>query len=167
MQTSSSYIRVQATISALINMVVNPAITWLLNREMQPAALTSILIDMTVTCLVMSTAIALFVSPGARRVVTTGSLEIDHKALGSGLLTRLPVRSAMLGLTLGVGCATLLVSLTLAIFTLLGWSEIRFWELMLFKILYTGATAFVVTGWIIQRQLDAAQQRPAIPLERA
>ena len=83
MQTRDSYLRVQAIISALINMVVNPVITWLLNRGMQPVTLPSILIDMAITCLIMSTAIALFVIPGARRAITTGSLAVDDKASGS------------------------------------------------------------------------------------
>jgi hypothetical protein len=158
MQTRDSYLRVQAIISALINMVVNPVITWLLNRGMQPVTLPSILIDMAITCLIMSTAIALFVIPGARRAITTGSLAVDDKASGSWFFDRLPVQPAMLGIALGVGCATLLVPLTLAVFALLGWSELTFWGLILLKILYTGTVAFLVTRWVILRQWQALRQ---------
>lgn len=167
MQTSNYHIRVQATASALINMVVNPVITWLLNREMQPAALGSVLADMAVTCLVMSTAIALFVSPGARRAIRIGALRVDEEASGAGLLARLPAQPAMLGIVLGAGCAALLVPLTTLGFALLGWSGIPFRGLIVFKILYTGAMAFVVTRWIIQRQLEAARQLPVSPRDRA
>jgi hypothetical protein len=163
MQTSDSYLRVQAIISALINMAVNPVITWLLNRGMQPVTLPSILIDMAITCLVMSTAIGLFVSLGARRAITTGSLAVDDKATGSGLLDRLPVRPALLGIVLGVGCATLLVPLTWVVFVQLRWSELAFWALILLKILYTGAAAFLVTRWVILRQWQALRQRSASP----
>jgi len=161
MQTSGSYIRVQATISALINMIVNPLVTWLLNRGMQPDTLPAILIDMSITCIVMSTAIAFFVSPGARRAVTAGGLAIDHKALGAGLLDRLPVRPAILGIALGTGCATLLVPLTWVVFVQLGWSGLAFWDLILLKILYTGTMAFLVTRWVILRQWQALRQQPA------
>jgi hypothetical protein len=166
MQTSDSYLRVQATISALINMVVNPLITWLLNRGMQPVTLPAILIDMSITCLVMATAIAFFVSPGARRAVTAGGLEIDHRARSARLLERFPVRPVMLGITLGAACATLLVPLTWLVAVQLGWSGLAFWDLILMKILYTGTMAFLVTRWVILSQWQALRRRPTSHCER-
>jgi hypothetical protein len=130
---------------------------------MQPASLPSILIDMTITCLVMPTVIAVFVSPGARRAITTGSLAIDHRATGSAFLDRLPVRPALLGILLGIGCVTLLVPLTMTAFVQLRWSELAFWALILLKILYTGAAAFLVTRWVILRQWQALRQVSPCP----
>ena len=48
-EDTHSYIQTQATISAIINMIVNPAVSWLGNRDMQVTPLTGVAVDMAIT----------------------------------------------------------------------------------------------------------------------
>jgi hypothetical protein len=48
-------------------------------------------------------------------------------------------------------------------FVQLRWSELAFWALILLKILYTGAAAFLVTRWVILRQWQALRQVSPCP----
>jgi len=166
METIGSYIQSQAIINAIVNMIVNPAInpglTWLVSGDMQAIPLTEILIDMTITCLVMSTVIALFVTSGVKRGLGTGNIRADDDAPSPRWLSRFPRASLTLGLTLGFGFAIVLVPLTLGLFSLLGISELPFWGFVLFKMVYPGAIAFLVTKWIIVRQLEIYHLSPAI-----
>ncbi len=49
MQPVKSYILIQATICAVINMIVNPFVSWIGNRAMRFTPLPSILVDMAIT----------------------------------------------------------------------------------------------------------------------
>ncbi|NCC35138.1 MAG: hypothetical protein EOM24_24470 [Chloroflexia bacterium] len=147
--------RTQATISAIINMIVNPAITWLSNREMAVTPLTDVLVDMSITCLIMSTVIAFFMNAGVKRDLKSGNIRLDAPPPSPSVLLRLPRSWASLGLLLGFGFAILLVPVTLGIFTVFGLSKLSFGWLIVFKIAYTGAIAYLVTRWIILRQLQA------------
>ena len=156
MDATHSYIQTQATISAIINMIVNPAVSWLGNRDMQATPLAGVAMDMAITCLVMSTLIALFITMGLNRALKSGNIEASDATSSAGVLARLPCSWWVLGLTLGLGCAIVLVPLSLGLFTLFGVSELPFWGLFVLKILYPGAVAFAVTKWIILMQLQAA-----------
>lgn len=156
MEATHSYIRTQAASSAVINMIVNPAISWLGSRDMQAIPLTGVAIDMTITCLVMSTLIALFITLGLKRALKSGNIKADNAASSTGVLSRLPRSWWILGPTLGLGFAIVLVPLSLGLFTLFGLSELPFWGLVILKILYPGTVAFAVTKWVILRQLQAA-----------
>lgn len=156
MEDTHSYIQTQATSSAIINMIVNPAMSWLGNRDMQVTPLTGVAMDMTITCLVMSTLIALFITLGLKRALKSGNIKANYAASSAGVLSRLPRSWWVLGLTLGLGFAIVLVPLSLGLLTLFGLSELPFWGLVILKILYPGTVAFVVTKWVILRQLQAA-----------
>lgn len=137
-------------------MIVNPAMSWLGNRDMQVTPLTGVAMDMTITCLVMSTLIALFITLGLKRALKSGNIKANYAASSAGVLSRLPRSWWVLGLTLGLGFAIVLVPLSLGLLTLFGLSELPFWGLVILKILYPGTVAFVVTKWVILRQLQAA-----------
>jgi hypothetical protein len=156
LEDTHSYIQTQATSSAIINMIVNPAMSWLGNRDMQVTPLTGVAMDMTITCLVMSTLIALFITLGLKRALKSGNIKANYAASSAGVLSRLPRSWWVLGLTLGLGFAIVLVPLSLGLLTLFGLSELPFWGLVILKILYPGTVAFVVTKWVILRQLQAA-----------
>ena len=72
MQPLHSYIRAQATICAIINMIVNPTVSWLGNRDMQPTAVAGIVVDMTITCLIMATAVTYFTTSGVDKALKAG-----------------------------------------------------------------------------------------------
>jgi hypothetical protein len=156
LEATHSYIQTQAASSAIINMIVNPAISWLGNREMQATPLTGVAMDMTITCLVMSTLIALFITLGLKRALKSGNIKADYASSPPGVLSRLPRSWWILGPMLGLGFAIVFVPLSLGLFTLFGISELPFWGLVILKILYPGAVAFAVTKWVILRQLQAA-----------
>jgi hypothetical protein len=104
----------------------------------------------------MSTLIALFITMGLKRALKSGNIKASDGASSSGVLSRLPRSWWLLGLTLGLGFAIVLVPFGLGLFTLLGLSELPFWGLVILKILYPGTVAFAVTKWVILRQLQTA-----------
>ena len=158
MQPVKAYILLQATICALINMIVNPLVSWIGNRAMQFTPLTGILVDMAITCLIMSTLIALFTVSSVRRDIKAGKIRADDRAVrAAGLLSRLPRSWWALGLLLGAGFASVLVPVTCGVAAILGLPGLTFGWLVLLKIVYTGAVAFAVTRWLILRQLEAAR----------
>ncbi len=158
MQAVKAYIFVQATICALINMIVNPLVSWIGNRDMRFTPLTGILIDTTITCLVMSTLIALFTISGVRRDIKAGRIRADDRVVrAAGPLSCLPRSWWALGPLLGAGFAVVLVPVTCGVAALLGLPGLTFGWLVLLKIVYTGAVAFAVTRWLILRQLGAAR----------
>ena len=158
MQAVKAYILTQATICAVINMIVNPLVSWIGNRAMRFTPLAAILVDMAITCLVMSTLIALFTLPAVRRDLRTGKISAEYRAVrGAGLLSRLPRSWWALGLLLGAGFAVVLVPVTCGVAVILGLPGLTFGWLVLLKIVYTGAVAFAVTRWLILRQLEAVR----------
>ncbi len=132
---TSTYLQSQATISAVINVIVNPTLSWLANRDMEPARLPSIAIDMSITCLVMSLAIAYLVGSAVERQVRSGALRGDAAPPGARLRSRLPRSWWGLGLSLGAGFALVLVPLSLLLFRSLGLSELPFSGVVVFKAL--------------------------------
>ncbi len=165
MRSVKAYILVQATLCAAINMIVNPLVSWVGNRTLRFTPLTGILVDLAITCLIMSTLVALFVTSGVRRDIKRGRIRTDDRALrAAGLLSRLPRSWWALGPLLGVGFAVVLVPVTCGVAAILGLPGLTFGWLVLLKIVYTGAVAFAVTRWLILRQLDAEHRDRHQPL---
>ena len=156
-QSVGAYIRTQGINAAIINAVLNPVLAWLGNRKMEFMPLSgghSIVIDTAVTSVLLSLLVALFVTSGVQRDLKAGRVTATNGFFRKGrLLSRLPSRAWALGLMLGFGIAIVLVSLTLAVFHLLGIRGIPFVEFAIIKAVYTGLLAFVVTRWVIFRQL--------------
>jgi hypothetical protein len=156
-QSVSVYIRTQGIYAATVNVVLNPVLAWLGNREMEFMPLSgghSIVIDTAVTSVLLSLLVALFAASGLHRDLRAGRVTTSNGFSRQGrLLARLPSRAWALGLMLGFGIAVVLASLTLAVFHLLGIPGIPFLEFALIKAVYTGLLGFIVTRWVILRQL--------------
>ena len=147
-----SYIRARATAASLINMVVNPLISWFGNREMEPTSLASVAIDTAATSVIMSIAVGFFVASEARRALEGGKIRADDR-LSGGRLSHLPAAGWAFGLIAGSGFATILAPLAFGLLAVIGLAEIPFWGLVLFKIIYTAGISFLVATWVIRRQL--------------
>ena len=157
MQPVDSYIRTQGINCAVINMVINPVVAWLGNRQMDFMPLSggnSIVVDTAVTAIVLSLLVALFIASGVRRDLHAGRLETTEGSLrAGGLLSHLPKQAWALGLLLGLGMACVLTPLTLWLFHALGFSGLPFGWFALFKAIYTPVIGYVLTRWVILRQL--------------
>lgn len=110
--------------------------------------------DTAITSVVVSVLAALFVTRGVRRDLKAGRLRATNEFPREvRLLSCLPNQAWALGLMLGIGIAFVLVFFTLVLFRLFAISGISFAAFALFKAAYTGLLAFVVTRWVIFRQL--------------
>lgn len=157
MQPVDSYIRTQGITCAVINMVLNPVVAWLGNRQMEFTPLSggnSIVVDTAVTSIVLSLLVALFTASGVRQALHAGRLKATDGSPRAGrLLSHLPRKAWALGLLLGLGIACVLTPLTFGLFHALGFSGLPFVGFALFKAIYTPPLGFVVTRWVILRQL--------------
>ncbi|MEX3859072.1 multidrug efflux pump subunit AcrB [Paraburkholderia youngii] len=157
MQPVQSYIRAQGAACAVINAVLNPAITWLGNRRMAFVPLfgdSGIIIDIAVTSIVLSLLVSLFVTPAARGEFRAGRLTgSDTVFAESGVLAHLPSKAWSFGLVIGVVAAAVITALMSATFLLLGCAGLSFAGFVILKAVYTAALGFVVTRWVILRQL--------------
>jgi hypothetical protein len=158
MQSVEAFIRTQGISCAVINLVLNPVVAWLGNRQMSFMPLSgegSIVVDTAVTAIVLSLLVALFTAWGVRRVLRAGGLESSASSpRAGGLLSYLPKRAWALGLLLGLGAAGILTPLTLALFHALDVPGLSFAWFALFKAIYTAPLGFVLTRWVILRQLS-------------
>ncbi len=157
MQSINFYILIQGIICAIINMIVNPGMSWLFNRTMEFTPLAGIAIDMTITCLIMSTAITFFTTSGVREALKAGNIKGGYSYFTGKSLSRFPRKWPTLGILLGFIFAILLVPLTIVIFTAAGLSGLSFLVIVIFKAIYTGLMAFTVTALVIIRQIEALQ----------
>jgi hypothetical protein len=158
LQPVDSYIRTQGINCAVINMVLNPVVAWLGNRQMDFTPLggdSSIVVDTAVTCIVLSLLVALFTASAVRRDLHAGRVKATDGSPRAGrLLSHLPRQAWALGLLLGLGIACVLTPLTFGLFYALGFSGLPFAGFALFKSIYTAPLGFVVTRWVILRQLS-------------
>jgi hypothetical protein len=158
MQQINAYIRTQGIACAVINMVINPVVAWVGNRPMNFVPLAgsnSIVVDTAMTCIVLSLLVALFISSALRRDLHAGRLEdTGGRPLAGRLLSHLPGQAWALGLLLGLGLACVLTPLTYLLFHALGFAGLSFGWFALFKAIYTPLLGFVVTRWVILRQLS-------------
>lgn len=155
-----AYIRTQGISAAVINMALNPLLAWLVNPGMEYMTLTgdrSIVIDAAVTSVVLSLLVSLCATAAVRRYAKTGDMEFAGGSSVEGrLLSRLPRRAWALGLVLGSGVALVLVVLIVALFRLRGVQGLTFARYAIFKAAYTGLLGYVVTRWVLIRQLPLA-----------
>jgi hypothetical protein len=155
-QSLNAYIRTQGICAAIINAVLNPVLAWLGNRKMEFMPLWgghSIVIDTAVTSVVLSLLVALFVTSGLHRDLKANRVTAANGCRKGRLLRRLPGKAWALGLTLGVCLGLVLITLTLGLFHLVGIPGLSFARFVLFKAVYTALLGFVVTRWVILRQL--------------
>jgi hypothetical protein len=156
-QRVPSYIRSQGVACAVINAVLNPAIAWLGNRQMAFVPLTgenSIVVDTAVTSTVLSLLVSLFVTPAARRDLRAGQISWSDAVPWEGrVLSRLPVQAWSLGLLIGIVAAVILTPLIFGVFRMAGFSGLPFAAFALLKAAYTPALGYLVTRWVILRQV--------------
>lgn len=153
-QSIASYIRKTGLVAAMANVVINPALAWLLNRQMAGMPPNSVVTDTAVTSVVLSLVVSLCITSGVRRDLKAGRITIAEASPRAGfLLSRLPRRGWALGLVLGVGVAVVLAPLTFWLFYLFGVDSLTFTAFALFKVTYTAPLAYLVARWVILRQL--------------
>jgi hypothetical protein len=156
------YIRTQGISAAVINAVLNPMLAWILNPKMKFMPLSgghSIVMDTAITSVILSLLVALFVTSGVHRDLKAGRVTAINGLSRKGRpLSRLPRQAWALGLMLGFGIAFVLISLMLGLFHLIRIYGLSFAGFALFKAVYTGLLGFVVTRWVILRQLLLAPQ---------
>jgi hypothetical protein len=142
----------------VINVVLNPVVAWLSNRQMDVVPLWgghSIVVDTAVTSVVLSLLVALFTAWGVEQALRAGRLRATDGFPRTGcLLSHLPRPAWSLGLLLGLGVACVLTPLTFGLFHALGLSGLPLAGFALFKAIYTGPLGFVVTRWVILRHLS-------------
>lgn len=111
-------------------------------------------VDTAVTSVVLTLLVTLFTTSGVRQALQTGRVRATEGFPRAGrLLSQLPRRAWSLGLLLGLGIACVLTPLTFGLFNALGFSGLPLAWFALFKAMYTGPLGFVVTRWVILRQL--------------
>ena len=148
-----SYIHKQALAAALINMVVNPVLAFLINRNTESIALSGILVDTIITSIVMTWLVTVFSAADINRQLRAGRFK-NEKLPGPGpLLSRFPRKGALLGTVLFICVVLLMAALTVSVFSLFDITELSVNKLALFKIIYTGPVAYVVARLAIIRQL--------------
>ena len=152
-----SYIRSTGIGAAVPNMVINPAIAWVMNRDMEFVPLTgdnSVIVDTAITSVVLTLIVTLFIASGTRRDIEAGRITgSEGFPRAGGLLSWLPRQGWALGLIIGVGAALVITPLTLGFFHLLGVAGLPFAGFAVFKAVYTPVLAFVVARWVVLRQL--------------
>jgi len=156
MQPIRSYIHAQGVAAAVINAVLNPAITWLGNRRMAFVPLTgdnSIIVDIAVTSIVLSLLVSLFITPAAQREFRAGRLTGSATDFAeSGALAHLPSKAWSFGLLIGVVAAAVITPLLFATLRALGFAGLSFAGFIILKAVYTAVLGFAVTRWVILRQ---------------
>jgi multidrug efflux pump subunit AcrB len=157
MQPLRSYIHAQGVAAAVINAVLNPAITWLGNRRMAFVPLSgdnSIIVDIAVTSIVLSLLVSLFVTPAAQRELRAGRRTGSETVFAeSGVLAHLPSKAWSFGLLIGVVAAAVIAPLLFATLRALGFDGLSFAGFIILKAVYTAALGFAVTRWVILRQV--------------
>lgn len=152
-----SYIRTQALMSALINMILNPLMAWLANRQMAPIALwgsRGIVVDTAVASFVLAVLVVLFTASGVRRDIKGGRLVGmgDFPAPGK-CLSRLPMSTWVLGLIFGGLAALFFVAVSLVLAFSFDVVELPFDQFAFIKAVYAGILGYVVARWVVLRHL--------------
>jgi hypothetical protein len=157
MQSVQSYIRSQGAVCALLNVALNPTIAWLGNRPMAFVPLTGangIVVDTALTSIVLSLLVSTFVTPGVRRELRAGQLAADDTVPWEGrAISHLPVQALSVGLLIGILAAIILAVLIFGVFRMVEAAGLPFVAFALLKAVYTPALGYLVTRWVILRQV--------------
>jgi len=156
-----SFIRSQGIGAAVGNIILNPALAWVLNRQAAYVGDGEIVTDTAITCVLMTLIVTLFVVSGTRRELEAGRITRAEGFAGGGLLSWLPRKGWALGLLLGVVAALVIAPLTLGVLRLLGITGLPVLGFALFKAVWTPLVAFAVARWVVLRQLQPLQPIPA------
>jgi hypothetical protein len=109
-----SYICRKGTVAAIINVVINPVIAWLVNRRdfVPLLGANSIVVDVAVTSVALSLLVAFFVTRVVRHDLHAGHITFAKELAPAGfLISRLPDRAWSLGLSIGIAAALTLTPL--------------------------------------------------------
>lgn len=159
---AADYVRVQASVAALVNVAINPVIDWLSHRGKGALPVWSsdgLVVNFVATSLILSVLVALFATFGVRHELRTRRITVtDDSVSAPRWLTRLPGTGWLLGVLFGTAAALFVVAAAALLHTAdvttlsLGW-------LLAVKAAFAGGLAFLVARWVIVRQLGS--DRPA------
>ena len=154
-QSMEHFIHKNGLIAGACNLVVNPLLAWLGNRAMDDLPLCpAVLLDTGITCVIMALLISLFVAADTRRAVRSGIIEPASRPSCPKWLLRLPGRPWLFGLLLG-GIIAVPVMLCLSLTCRIpGIPSMSFVLFVLLKAVYTPPLAYLITRWVILRQLS-------------
>ncbi len=156
-QPVQDYIRAQGVTCAIINMVLNPALAWVSNPNMEFVPLVggnSIVADTAATSLLLSLLVVLFVTPTVRQKLHAGQLTgTDGLPSKEYVRSHLPHQAWSVGLLIGMFTAVTLTPLIFGTLRLGGFSGLPFAEFALLKAVYTPALGYLVTRWVILWQV--------------
>lgn len=143
--TAGSYVRAQASIAGMINLVVNPAIDWLTTRHSPPQpvwGLEGLVVNFVITSLILATLVGAFAAWGVRREMRAGRIKVEGT----------PRRGWAMGLALGAASATAVVAASGVLHTT-GVTTLSLVPLIVVKGIYSGALAYWVTQRVVRRSL--------------
>jgi O-antigen/teichoic acid export membrane protein len=165
----SKYLVGQAIAGAVINLVLNGAIAWLLYRRLPRIPLhgpQSIAGDVVVTSFVLPLLICLIVTPLIRAEMRKERLPVRQwVSSGPHRAVRLPTNLLLRALVIGVLAALVVSPITIwALDRLVGAEGLAFWPFVVFKASLAAALAVVVTPILVMRTLQegraTAEARP-------
>jgi hypothetical protein len=157
MSETRIYVRNQAVAAGLVNLVLNPAIEWVLNRGkgFQPLwGSDGVVVNMAVTSVILSALVASFAARGVHHELARGRISMVPAPRA---LLRLPTRASRLGLLLGVGAAVA-VTVVFWLLHVAGGSGLSFAALLALKAGYCGALGFLVARVTMLRLLAPTGQ---------
>ena len=131
------YLRIQASVSAAFSFFIGGMAAALIyhKADFVPADAVSTTIDITITCLLTFAITAPFCRTSLHRDKTGGVLAA--KAPPARLLARLFRRPVLLIVSLGLGAALILSSLTALLFALLGMTSVPFYLYIVLKSVFS------------------------------
>ncbi|NGP05400.1 hypothetical protein G6038_07840 [Rhodococcus sp. 14C212] len=158
MDSAASYVRKQAVVTGLVNVVVNPLLAWAGKRGTSFVPLWSadgIVVDIALTAIILSVLVSWFSAAGVRRALRGGlDATTADTPQAARWLSRLPSGTWSLGLSLGVAAAAVSV-LAIWVLHLLGVSGLSTGWFLVLKAVYGGVLGYLVARWVMVRQLSA------------
>ncbi len=148
-----SYIQKQALAAALINMVVNPILAFVINRNVDSVGLSGIIIDTIITSIVMTWLVTFFSAADINRKLRAGHFKNENLPHPGSIMSRLPRQGVLLGAVLFIFTVLIMMILTVSISSLFGITELSIERLALFKAIYTSSVAYFTARLAILRQL--------------